>query len=80
MSGAIGLGGELGLVREFQEVVMILGAHLPHGPLFLDHEYEGCSQHWLEMCRDYSLPHGSRVSIIISKGGGSFAPGLCVIS
>ena len=50
MSGAIGLGGELGLVRDFQGVVMILGAHLPHGPLFLDHEGEGCSQHWLEMC------------------------------
>ena len=80
MSGAIGLGGELGSVREFQGVVMILGAHLPHDPLFLDHEGEGCSQHWLEMCRNYSLPHGSRVSIIILKGGGSFAPGLCVIS
>ena len=65
MSGAIGLGGELGSVREFQGVVMILGAHLPHGPLFLDHEGEGCSQQWLEMC---PLPRGSRVSIIIPKG------------
>ena len=80
MSGAIGLGGELGSVREFLGVVMILGTHLPHNPLFLDHEGEGCSQHWLEMCLNYLLPLGSRVSIIIPKGGGSFAPGLCVIS
>ena len=80
MSGAIGLGGELVSVREFLRVVMVLGAHLPHGPPFLDHGGEGCSQHWLEMCHNYSLPHGSRVSIIIPKGGGSFAPGLCVIS
>ena len=80
MSGAIGLGGELGSVREFLGVVMIFGAHLPNDPLFLDHEGKGCSQHWLEMCPNYSLPRGSRVSIIIPKGGGSFAPGLCVIS
>ena len=80
MSGAIGLAGELGLVREILGVVMILGAHLPHGPLFLDYEGEGCSQHWLEMCHNYSLSPCSRVSIIILKGGGSFAPGLCVIS
>ena len=80
MSGAIGLGGELGSVKEFQGVVMILGAHLPHGPLFLDHGGEGCSQLWLEMCPNYSLPHGSRVSLLIPKGGGSFALGLCVIS
>ena len=57
-----------------------LGAHLPHDPLFLDLGGEGCPQLWLEMCHNYSLPHGSRVSIIIPKGGGSFAPGLCVIS
>ena len=80
MSGAIGLGGELGLVREFQGVAMILGAHLPHDPLFLDHEGEGYSQQWLEMCRNYSLSPCARASIIIPKGGGSFAPGLCVIS
>ena len=70
----------MGLVGEFLRVFMTPGAHLPHGPLFLDHEGEDCSQHWLEMCRNYSLPHGSRVSIIIPKGGGFFAPGLCVIS
>ena len=67
-------------IREFLGVVMILGALIPHDPLFLDHEGEGCSQHWLEMCPNYSLPRGSRVSIIIPKGGGSFALGLCVIS
>ena len=80
MSGAIGLGGELVSVREFEGVVMILGAHQLHGPLFLDHGGEGCSQLWLEMCHNYSLSPFARVSIIIPKGGGSFAPGLCVIS
>ena len=52
MSGEIGLGGEFVSVREFLNVVMILGAHLPHGPLFLDLGGEGCSQHWLEMCHN----------------------------
>ena len=37
MSGAIGLGGEFVSVREFLNVFMILGAHLLHGPLFLEH-------------------------------------------
>ena len=80
MSGAIGKGGEWVSIREFLGVVMILDAHLLHDPLFLDHGGEGCPQLWLEMCHNYSLPHGSRVSIIIAKGGGSFAPGCCVIS
>ena len=53
MSGAIGIGGELGLVREFLREIMTPGAHLPHDPLFLDHEGEGCSQLWLDMCYNY---------------------------
>ena len=74
MSGAIGSGGEWVSIREFLRWFMAPGIHIPHGPLFLDLGGEGCSQHWLEMCHNYSLPHGSRVSIIIPKGGGSFAP------
>ena len=70
----------MGSVRELLRVVMTPGTHLPHDPLFLDHEGEGCSQHWLEMCPNYSLSPCARASIIIPKGGGSFAPGLCVIS
>ena len=59
---------------------MALVTPIPHGPLFLDHGGECCSQLWLEMCPNYSPPCCSRASIIIPKGGGYYVLGLCVIS